>query len=356
MRRWQYLGPGPVRRHVHDLHPRAVGHRALGDLDGGLTGGQQAGQWCAAQPGGPRLHGDHSRSGYLQVLSAAAVESALGDQAAPRPGRQAGEPERLCGLQLVGQEGRHRTAAPVGAVVSAADHSRAVEQRGQRFGGRLRRGVDVRRDEREALRAEGGRVPQRLVLVTADIDAPSEAIAEALAPQLDGAAVVCCGDYSADRGSGSVPAFLAHQLEAAQALGLTGLTPRTPGCLIAQRRLDGGRREHLQVTAPAVISVEPGAARLRRASLSGLLAAREADIEVAEGAVTHGSRVQVMSTAPYRPRPKMLPPPHDPLPRARLLALTGALTERTLPRVVRASCDEAADELISYLKDKGYLT
>jgi len=198
--------------------------------------------------------------------------------------------------------------------------------------------------------------PRRLVLVTADIDAPSEAIAEALAPLLDGAAVVCCGDYSADRGSGSVPAFLAHQLEAAQALGLTGLTPRIPGCLIAQRRLDGGRREHLQVTAPAVISVEPGAARLRRASLSGLLAAREAVIEVAEGAVTHGSRVQVMSTAPYRPRPKMLPPPHDPLPRARLLALTGALTERTPPRVVRASCDEAADELISYLKDKGYLT
>ena len=198
--------------------------------------------------------------------------------------------------------------------------------------------------------------PRRLVLIAADIDAPSEAIAEALAPLLDGAAVVCCGDYSADRGSGSVPAFLAHQLEAAQALGLTGLTPRTPGCLIAQRRLDGGRREHLQVTAPAVISVEPGAARLRRASLSGLLAAREAVIEVAEGAVTHGSRVQVMSTAPYRPRPKMLPPPHDPLPRARLLALTGALTERTLPRVVRASCDEAADELISYLKDKGYLT
>jgi len=59
--------------------------------------------------------------------------------------------------------------------------------------------------------------PRRLVLVTADIDAPSEAIAEALAPLLDGAAVVCCGDYSADRGSGSVPAFLAHQLEAAQA-------------------------------------------------------------------------------------------------------------------------------------------
>ena len=209
---------------------------------------------------------------------------------------------------------------------------------------------------RAVLRDAAAFGPRRLVLVTADIDAPSEAIAEALAPQLDGAAVVCCGDYSADRGSGSVPAFLAHRLEAAQALGLTGLTPRSRGCLIAQRRLDGGRREHLQVTAPAVISVEPGAARLRRAPLSGLLAAREATIEVTEGAVTHRPRVQVMHTAPYRPRPKILPPPHDPLPRARLLALTGALTERTPPRVVRAPCDEAADELIRYLKDKGYLT
>ena len=63
-----------------------------------------------------------------------------------------------------------------------------------------------------------------------------------------------------------------------------------------------------------------------------------------------------MRTAPYRPRPKMLPPPRDPLPRARLLALTGALTDRTPPRVVRAPCEEAADELIGYLKDKGYLT
>jgi electron transfer flavoprotein beta subunit len=206
-----------------------------------------------------------------------------------------------------------------------------------------------------ALRDAAAFGPQRLVLVTADRDAPSEAIAAALAPLLDGATVVCCGDYSTDRGSGSVPAFLAHHLGAAQALGLTGLTPGDRGLLAAQRRLDGGRREHLQVTAPAVISVEPGAARLRRAPLSGLRAAREAAIEVAEGAAHH-PRVQVMRTAPYRPRPKMLPPPRDPLPRARLLALTGALTERTPPRVVRASCDQAADELICYLKERGYLT
>jgi electron transfer flavoprotein beta subunit len=200
--------------------------------------------------------------------------------------------------------------------------------------------------------------PSRMVLVTTDTNAPSDAIARALAPALSGAVVVCCGDYSADRGSGSVPAFLAHQLGAAQALGLTGLASDGRGRLVAQRRLDGGRRERLEVTAPAVISVEPGAARLRRAPLSGLLAARQAAVEtvVADGTTEHRRPLRVLRTTPYRPRPKMLPPPAGRLPRARLLALTGSLAERTPPRVVTAACAEAADELISYLKDQGYLS
>jgi electron transfer flavoprotein beta subunit len=209
---------------------------------------------------------------------------------------------------------------------------------------------------RAVLRDAAAFGPRHLVLVTADRDAPSEAIAGALAPSLGGAAVVCCGDHSADRGSGSVPAFLAHQLGAAQALGLTGLTPGERGRLVAQRRLDGGRRERLQLAAPAVISVEPGAALLRRATLAGLRGARQAAVEVADGAVAQRTRVRVVRTTPYRPRPKTIPPPRDPRPRARLLALTGALTERTPPRVVRASSEEAADELVGYLKEQGYLS
>ena len=198
----------------------------------------------------------------------------------------------------------------------------------------------------------------RLARADTDRDAPSDAVARALAPVLVGAAVVCCGDYSADRGSGSVPGFLAHELGSAQALGLTGLDPGEPGSLTAQRRLDGGRRERLRVTAPAVISVEPSAARLRRAPLTGLVTAREASIEVTAAAATppHATRVRVLRTTPYRPRPKVLPAPPDSTPRGRLLALTGALTERTPPRVVKAGPDEAADELLGYLKDKGYLT
>jgi electron transfer flavoprotein beta subunit len=198
----------------------------------------------------------------------------------------------------------------------------------------------------------------QLVRVPAGADAPSEAIALALGSRLGDAVVVCCGDYSADRGSGSVPAFLAGQLDAAQALGLTGLAPGERGDLVAQRRLDGGRRERLRVSAPAVISVEPGAARLRRAPLSGLMAARRASIETAatDAAADHCRRVHVLRTAPYRPRPKTLPPPPGPSSRDRLLALTGALAERTPPRVVRAAPGDAADELLRYLKDQGYLS
>jgi electron transfer flavoprotein beta subunit len=196
----------------------------------------------------------------------------------------------------------------------------------------------------------------RLVRVPAEADAPSEAVARALAPVLGGAVVACCGDYSADRGSGSVPAFLAGQLEAAQALGLTSLAPEGAGVLVGQRRLDGGRRERLRISGPAVISVEPGAARLRRAPLSGLIAARQAAIETpATDGVTDRRRVHVLRTGPYRPRPKTLPPPSGDSPRDRLLALTGAESERTPPRVVRAAPEEAADELIRYLKDQGYL-
>ena len=67
--------------------------------------------------------------------------------------------------------------------------------------------------------------------------------------------LVVCGDRSADRGTGALPGFLAHELGAAQALGLVSLEPdaATVGAaraLVAERRLDGGWREQLRVPLP----------------------------------------------------------------------------------------------------------
>jgi electron transfer flavoprotein beta subunit len=85
--------------------------------------------------------------------------------------------------------------------------------------------------------------------------------------------LVLCGDRSSDRGTGAVPAYVAHELGAAQALGLVSLTVDGRE-LRAQRRLDGGRREVLRVPRPAVCSVEAAGLRLRRASLQAELKAR----------------------------------------------------------------------------------
>ncbi|MGZ4709961.1 MAG: mycofactocin-associated electron transfer flavoprotein beta subunit, partial [Acidimicrobiales bacterium] len=116
----------------------------------------------------------------------------------------------------------------------------------------------------------------------------SDEVARLLAEALAGVDLVCCGDCSLDGGSGSVPAFLAAHLGAAQALGLVAIevdpsgtgSPGALGALSVTRRLDQGRREVLSVAAPAVLSVEGSSAELRRAGLAAVLAARDQPIEV----------------------------------------------------------------------------
>ena len=114
--------------------------------------------------------------------------------------------------------------------------------------------------------------------------------------------LVLCGDRSADRGTGSFPAFLAAALGAAQALGCVRLEPQNEGLLRVYRRLDGGRREVLLIRRPAVVSVEAAGVRLRRAGLPAVLASGHAAIPVARApAATAAQRIRVLGAHPYRP-------------------------------------------------------
>jgi electron transfer flavoprotein beta subunit len=186
---------------------------------------------------------------------------------------------------------------------------------------------------------------------------PSAAVAAALAQVFDGFDVIVCGDHSRDRGSGSVPALLAAELGAAQALGLVKLEPGEASSIRAERRLDGGRRERLRVRPPSVLSVEGATARLRRAPLWGVLRAGHLEVE----------RVDVASKArdgapargrlrPYRPRARALDPPDPELPaRERILKLTGALATRGGRQVVRGEPAEAAEQLLGALRAWGYI-
>lgn len=154
------------------------------------------------------------------------------------------------------------------------------------------------------------------VRVDASTELDSRQVAAALAEHARDADVVVCGDYSLDRGTGSVPAYLAAELGAAQALGLVEVDPGSSPLRVV-RRLDGGRRELLDVPLPAVISVEGSAASLRRASLAASLAVRTIEITTFKG--PHG-RLPEVEIHPYRPRPRTLPSPRgDSLARVRAL-------------------------------------
>jgi electron transfer flavoprotein beta subunit len=200
--------------------------------------------------------------------------------------------------------------------------------------------------------------------------------------------LVLCGDRSADRGTGALPAFLAHELGAAQALGLVHLElghggpdaavpdrtlpdravpdraeadPAVPDrAVLAERRLDGGWRERLRVPLPAVCSVEPAGVTLRRASLDGALASVGRPVPVAAVAPrprAPGERLlQVGPTRPFRPRTRILSAPAGADPRRRVLALTGALVAHDPPAVIGpVGATEAADALVDFLVRHGYL-
>lgn len=187
--------------------------------------------------------------------------------------------------------------------------------------------------------------------------------------------VVCCGDASLDRGSGSFPAFLAGELRAAQALGLVAVN--LGPVLEVERRLDLGRRERLRLVPPCVISVEATTARLRRASLPGVLAARSATVEVIDavlrpdpngprvaldpngpidgtnrsenGSWVERSGVDLVGVEPFRPRTRVVAPPAGDTARERILDLTGAFRERRGVRVVVLEAEAAAAELLATL-------
>jgi electron transfer flavoprotein beta subunit len=195
----------------------------------------------------------------------------------------------------------------------------------------------------DALAAGAGSV----VRVDLAAGVPSPLVAAALAAHLDGCRLVLCGDLSVDGGSGSVPAYLAGHLGAAQALGLVALELGPPGTVTALRRLDGGRRERLRVTAPAVCSVEGATARLRRAPLAAVLAARRTAVPVQRAATLSPANGH-HAVRPYRPRARELPPPHgDTLDRVRQLTASVAHSTHGQPEVLEPAA--AARRLLDAL-------
>lgn len=212
-------------------------------------------------------------------------------------------------------------------------------------------------DAEDVLREALGVGATSVIRIDASPDLDSRTVAMALAGQLAGIDLVVCGDYSIDRGTGSVPAFIAAELGIAQALGLveidisTAVGSASEEPMQVVRRLDGGRREVLAVTLPAVVSVEGSVARLRRAPLAASLAARTSSIDVLAG--PHG-RLPETEIHPYRPRPRTLAPPAgDTLSRVRAILDVGGGDNHA--ETVTLDPPAAARRLLDQLHQWGYV-
>lgn len=180
----------------------------------------------------------------------------------------------------------------------------------------------------------------------------SSETARVLASVLGNASLVMCGDYSADRGSGSVPAYLAAELGIMQALGVVALDFQHNDILLT-RRLDKGRREHLRVSDRTVISVEGSIAQLRRASLQNTLATRNTHIQVIDSLIT--GKTVTSTTKPFRPRPRSLAQPHGTTALERLHSITDVATASTRGEQIELTSAKSAMYILDTLARWGYI-
>jgi electron transfer flavoprotein beta subunit len=244
--------------------------------------------------------------------------------------------------------------------ISAADQA-AVEW-ALRLGALRREEVTAltlgRSEADSALRQAAAAGVDRCVRIDSPPTMDSVEAAAAIAARCSEMSFVWCGDYSLDRGTGSVPAFVAAMLGRPMGLGAVGVDLGNGTTIELLRRLDGGRRERLRLSATGVISVEGSTAKLRRAPLSRTLAAASTVIEVitpvAQSAHGHTSNIST-TTSPYRPRARQLPPPtgDDPLTRLRELTSTGAPSTRGETVVLEPRA--AAERIVAALTSWGYL-
>ena len=210
-------------------------------------------------------------------------------------------------------------------------------------------GAGAERALREALACGASRVVRIDGVGNDSLD-----VATALAGVLRGARFVWCGDMSSDRGSGSVPAFLAALLDARQALGGVAVELGEGTSLVVTRRLDGGRREVLSAAEPCVVSVEGGVARLRRAGLAASLRAGSAEVEVVVAPVAAERHLQPL-VRPYRPRARALAAPHGGT-LERLRQLTDSAGVAAHGERVTLDPPAAAERIVSALREWGYLS
>jgi electron transfer flavoprotein beta subunit len=173
----------------------------------------------------------------------------------------------------------------------------------------------------------------------------SATTARLLADAIAGVHWVVCGDYSLDRGSGSVPARVAHHLGVPQVLGLLHVDVAAGTAI---RRLSHGRREMVSWGDHVVLSVEASAGRAPRATVADLLTQT---VVVRPVAVTADPPP---AYEPYRVPARVTSAPTESVAAQRAVAVMGVLGPTRSREVLVAEPDAAAAAITDRLHAWGY--
>ncbi|HBZ70071.1 MAG TPA: electron transfer flavoprotein subunit beta [Deltaproteobacteria bacterium] len=157
------------------------------------------------------------------------------------------------------------------------------------------------------------------------------AIAKAENPEL-----ILMGLMADDGNSAAVPPMLAELLGFASTTSVMKVT-RSNGSLQAERELEGGALEVVELTGPSVLSVQTGINQVRYASLKGIMAAKRKPIDT-KSVADLGLAGKVGAAAAKIKIEKIYPPPKG----------KGA-------EILTGSTDEIVNKLVGKIKELGLL-
>ncbi|MGB0389411.1 MAG: hypothetical protein ACPGWR_31695, partial [Ardenticatenaceae bacterium] len=191
---------------------------------------------------------------------------------------------------------------------------------------------------------------------------------------------------SDDNGSGLVPALLAEHLGWPVVVDVTQFEIKDREAIV-QRRVTRGAREEVIVPLPAVLALEPDLARLRHATLFGLMAAQRATIPVLNSTqlgitpparncglyslsrrIANSPKGHPMeeirnpkseirnSPLPPRPRTRAIFIPNSALPaHERVQQIISAGVTRDSGRILEGPPDKMAEAIVEFLAQRGFI-
>ncbi|MBK8185371.1 MAG: electron transfer flavoprotein subunit beta/FixA family protein [Candidatus Competibacteraceae bacterium] len=175
--------------------------------------------------------------------------------------------------------------------------------------------------------------------------------------------LVLCGGHSADRGSGTVPALLAEQLDWPAVTDVTRFEI-TEGRALAQRRLARGARAESEVQLPAVLGLDTERIRLRQASLPKLMQAQHAPIPLYSLEALdlspqdlHFPAMTLHEVMPPRPRARIMFAPDATASAQERVAqiLSAGIAGKSGQKVEGGTPEQQADAIIDFLRQHGFL-